>query len=115
MSSSSSPLPIEVDVKSVKSMIDNAADFVLLDVREQNEYDAAKIESSTLVPMSEIQDRVGELQSMREKHVVVHCHHGGRSLQVTQWLRGQGFEQVQNMAGGIDDWSKLVDPSVPRY
>lgn len=111
----SSSLPIEIDIHGVKTMIDNAADFVLLDVREHDEYEAAKIESSTLMPMSEIQERVKELDGLKDKHLIIHCHHGGRSMQVTQWLLGQGFSQVQNMAGGIDQWSQEIDPSVPRY
>jgi len=48
-------------------------------------------------------------------HIVVLCHHGQRSLSVAMWLRGQGFERAQSLAGGIDAWSRVIDPSVPRY
>ena len=65
--------------------------------------------------MREIPSRVGELGGKEAGRVVVHCHPGGRSLRVTQYLRQQGFTQVQNMAGGIDAWSQQVDSSVPRY
>jgi rhodanese-related sulfurtransferase len=56
-----------------------------------------------------------ELESHRNRHIVVLCHVGGRSLRVTRWLRQQGFTQAQNLSGGIDQWSQEIDPSVPRY
>jgi rhodanese-related sulfurtransferase len=65
--------------------------------------------------MSQIQARLGELTPLREKHFVVHCHHGGRSERVTYWLRANGFPRVQNMAGGIDAWAVQIDPALPRY
>ena len=111
----SDQIPLEVTVQDVKSLQESGADFLLLDCREPNEYETAKFEGSTLLPMSEISDRVGELEEHRDSHIIVHCHHGGRSLRVTNWLRGQGFEKVQNMAGGIDQWSQEIDDSVPRY
>ena len=67
-------------------------------------------------PLVPVSARTGEgLEPLREAHVVVHCHHGGRSLQVAQWLRRQGFGRVQNMTGGIDAWSREIDAGVPRY
>lgn len=109
-------LPVEISVQQVKQLLDDdPADFLFLDCREQQEFDFARIEGTTLVPISEISTRVGELEPHRQRRIVVHCHHGGRSLQVTQWLRQQGFEQVQNMTGGIDAWSQDIDPAVPRY
>ena len=62
-----------------------------------------------------LRERIDELEAHRDGRIVVHCHHGGRSMQVTQALRSMGFEQTQNMAGGIDAWSQLIDDSVPRY
>ncbi len=110
-----SELPLETDIQTVKQLLDDSADFLLLDSREQNEYDVAKIEGASLLPMSEIQQRVGELQEKKDEHIVVHCHHGGRSLQVAQWLQQQGFSKVQSMAGGIDQWSLQIDDTVKRY
>ena len=106
---------LEVDVRTVSSMLDRGEDFLLLDVREQEEYEVARIDRSLLIPMSELGDRVTELEPHRDRLVVVHCHHGMRSLQVTHALRGHGFDKVQSMAGGIDQWSQLVDANVPRY
>ena len=65
--------------------------------------------------MSELQERAAKLDAHRERSIVVYCHHGMRSLQVAMWLRAQGLADVQSMAGGIDQWSQTVDPSVPRY
>lgn len=115
MSGTAGEFPLEIDVQSVKGMLDAGDDFLLLDCREEDEFALVRISGATLLPMSEIQGRVAELAPHREKHIVVHCHHGGRSMQVTQWLRGQGFSRVQNMAGGIDHWAVAVDPSLPRY
>lgn len=107
--------PMEVDCRHVKGKLDAGEKFLLLDCREQSEYDTVKIAGAVLVPMSQIQERVGELEAFKEGPVVVHCHHGGRSLRVANWLRGQGYLQAQSMAGGIDDWAVQIDPSLPRY
>ena len=108
------PCPIEIDCASVQQALGQAS-CLLLDCREQDEYDLARIEGATLLPMSEIQDRLAELEPHRDRHLLVYCHHGMRSLQVAQWLRSQGFPTVQSMSGGIDAWSQLIDPTVPRY
>jgi rhodanese-related sulfurtransferase len=108
-------LPVEVDVLTVKQLRDRGEKFLLLDVRNPDEYATANIDGATLIPMGELQARLGELEPHKNAHVVVHCHHGGRSLRVTHFLKQQGFTQVQNMSGGIDAWSQQVDASVPRY
>lgn len=106
-------LPIEIDVLAVKQMLDGGEKFTLLDVREPHEVATAQIAGSTHIPMREVPARMGELPA--DGRIVVHCHHGGRSLRVTQFLRQQGFTQVQNMSGGIDAWSQQVDTGVARY
>jgi len=106
---------IEVDVRTVAAWLESGHDFLLLDVREDDEHAIARIDAAVLVPMSQLRERFSEIAEHRDRHVVVHCHHGGRSMQVTEVLRAQGFERAQNMAGGIDRWSVDVDPSVPRY
>jgi rhodanese-related sulfurtransferase len=108
-------LPIEIDVHGVKQLRDSGESFLLLDVRQPEEYQTANIEGSVLIPMGELADRLDELESHREGRIVVHCHHGGRSMQVTEALRSRGFDGVQNMAGGIDAWSLEIDATVPRY
>lgn len=111
----SSELPIEIDVYTVNELRESGAPFLLLDCRQDSEYETAKIDGSLLIPMGELRERIDELEPHKDGRIVVHCHHGGRSMQVTQALRSMGFEQTQNMAGGIDAWSQLIDDSVPRY
>ena len=105
----------ETDCQSVKSMLDAGDEFLLLDCREEDEWNYVHIDGATLLPLSEIQDRIGELESHRSSDIVVYCHHGGRSLQVTLWLKQQGFRSVRNMSGGVDAWAQLIDPVLPRY
>jgi rhodanese-related sulfurtransferase len=109
------PYPIEIDVAAVQQLRAQSEPFTLLDCREPSEHQTARIEGSTLIPMRDIPGRLGELEPLKDQRIVVHCHHGGRSMRVTQWLREQGFPNVQNMTGGIDAWSQQIDPKVPRY
>jgi rhodanese-related sulfurtransferase len=108
------PLPIETDCAAAQQALGQAS-CLLLDCREQDEYKLARIAGATLLPMSEIQERIADLEPHRDRHVIVYCHHGVRSLHVAYWLRQQGFSNVQSMAGGIDAWSQILDPTVPRY
>jgi rhodanese-related sulfurtransferase len=86
----------------------------LIDVREPWEYSTGHIEPSTLMPMGDVPARATQ-ELDPDEHLTVLCHHGQRSLNVTAWLRGQGFEHAQSLRGGIDAWSAEVDPKVPRY
>src|SRR5215469_13893767 len=104
-----SELPIEITCQEVKSLLDQAGDFALIDCREADEYAVARIDAAKLLPMSEIQQRVAELEPDRARRIVVHCHHGGRSLRVARWLRQNGFAGAQSMSGGIDEWSTKID------
>jgi rhodanese-related sulfurtransferase len=103
----------EITPEDVKSKLEGGEEFTLLDCREPWEYQAARIERAMNIPMGEIPARVQELDP--DEHIIVMCHHGVRSMNVTAWLRQQGFEKVQSMAGGIDRWSRTVDPKVPIY
>ncbi len=86
---------------------------LLLDVREPWEYEAARIAGAQLVPLREVASRIAEIDGARD--IVAICHHGGRSLQAAMFLEKQGFKRVHNLTGGIDAWSRTVDPSVPTY
>lgn len=108
-------VPIEVDCAQVKSYLDTGTEFHFVDCREQDEHDLVHLPEATLIPMSELTGRVDELEAYRDQKVVIHCHHGGRSLRVAQWLREQGFAKAQSMAGGIDAWAVEIDSSLPRY
>lgn len=86
----------------------------LIDVREPWEFQTARVEGSVLIPMGDVPSRAHQELDPDERLVVM-CHAGVRSMNVTVWLRNQGFENVQSMRGGIDAWSTDVDPAVPRY
>ena len=90
-------------------------DPLLLDVREQEEWDTARIEGARLIPLGEIESRSGELAEGKDRPVVVHCHHGARSAMACQLLVQAGFTDVSNLVGGIDAWALSIDPDVPRY
>jgi rhodanese-related sulfurtransferase len=107
-------LPIEIDVQSVQSLL-KSGEIALIDCREQSEWETARIEGAVLMPMSQWMQSIDQLSAFEGKRVVVHCHHGGRSLRVTHWLRENGFPDAQNMTGGINEWSQVVDSQVPRY
>lgn len=112
---SAQEVPLEVDCATVKSRLDAGDPFVFLDCRESSEYDTVRIEGTTLLPMSEMAERVGGLEEHRDSDIIIHCHHGGRSLRVANWLRQQGFSKAQSMAGGIDVWAVEIEPGMPRY
>jgi rhodanese-related sulfurtransferase len=88
-------------------------EVVLLDVREPDEREAATIEPSIHIPMAQVAGRLEELP--RDRPLVVYCHGGTRSMMVAAYLEHRGFPGVANLAGGIDAWSREVDPKVPRY
>lgn len=87
---------------------------VLLDVREPWEFQTASLSGSLLMPMGEVTSRAHQ-ELDPDAPIVVLCHHGARSLSVTMWLRNQGFDHAQSLAGGIDRWSRVIDPAVPLY
>jgi len=110
----------EVTPREVKALIDAGrvgagGDVLLLDVRTPAELAAAAIDGATALPMQEIRMALPDLEAYADGPVIVSCHHGGRSLQVTAFLRQQGVEDVKSMAGGIDVWARDIDPALPRY
>jgi adenylyltransferase/sulfurtransferase len=104
---------IQILPEEAKQKLDNGDKVFLLDVREQWEYDLARIKGATLIPLGQLQQRINELDP--ESEIIVYCHHGVRSFHATMFLRHQGFPKAQNLAGGIDGWSQRVDSTVPRY
>jgi rhodanese-related sulfurtransferase len=87
--------------------------ITLLDVREPWELEICAVAWAKAMPMSEVPQRLGELDPGTE--IVVMCHHGGRSLRVAHFLAQQGFDRVANLAGGIHAWREQVDPSMAAY
>jgi rhodanese-related sulfurtransferase len=90
-------------------------EMVLIDCRTAPERDLARIEGALHVPLHELGARLAELRAYEAAPIVVHCHHGARSLQATAALRQAGFDDVRSLAGGIHLWSLDVDPQVPVY
>ena len=107
-------MDFELSAQQVSELRQQRNDFTLLDCREPWEHQTAHIEGALLIPMNEIPARAHQ-ELDPDAHIVVYCHHGVRSLNVTNWLRQQGFEKVQSMRGGIDAWSRTVDSKVPVY
>jgi rhodanese-related sulfurtransferase len=106
-------LDFEITPEKVATL-KNETELILLDVREPWEYDAAHIEGSLLMPMGDVPSRAFQELNPDDRIIVI-CHHGVRSLNVTVWLRNQGFESVQSLSGGINAWSERIDSSVPCY
>ena len=104
----------EITPEEVKKKLDQAEDFTLIDVREPWEFESSHMAAARLMPMGDVPSRAHQ-ELDPENHIVVVCHHGVRSMNVTVWLRQQGFEKAQSMRGGIDAWSRQVDASVPTY
>ena len=108
------PLPVEISPTEVKRRIAAGEEFTLLDVRELEEHRICHIEGATLIPMREIPQQFDRLEEA-PLPLILFCHHGVRSLTVVSWLREQGLAECSSMAGGIDAWSRDVDPTVARY
>jgi len=104
---------VELSPEQVKAALDAGEPLLLLDCREDGEVSICRLPDALHIPMGQTPGRMDELP--RERDVVVYCHHGVRSLQVAGFLRQRGFERVWSMAGGIDAWSRRIDPTVPRY
>ena len=104
---------IDITPSEVQAMLDGGQKITILDVRNPPEYEICRIEGSILIPINELQDRLGELDSADT--IVAHCHHGPRSTRAVGILKEFGFDRVKNLAGGIDAWSVEVDPSIVRY
>jgi rhodanese-related sulfurtransferase len=107
-------MPItQISATALKTRIENEPGLFLLDVRQANEFEYARIENSVLIPLNQIPQRLGELNSQQD--IVVICHHGVRSQQACMFLAGVGFRNIANLIGGIDAWSCECDSSLPRY
>jgi rhodanese-related sulfurtransferase len=112
----------EISVKEVRAKQEGGEPFILVDVREPNELELASLPEEEFIsmPLSDLRERRLEavpdaLNSSKEADVVVFCHKGLRSAQVTVFLRQQGWTNAVSMAGGIDSWAEEIDESVGRY
>lgn len=104
----------KITVQDLKQKLDNKENIVLVDCREKDEYEYCRIQGAVLIPLSEFEERA-EKELNPKDAIYIHCHHGGRSMRVCEYLQSLGFESTTNVLGGIEAWSLHVDPKVPRY
>jgi rhodanese-related sulfurtransferase len=107
------PVTADLEPVEVKAKIDRGDNFTLVDVREPHEYRIGNIPKAVLIPLGDLEKRLGELNASDE--IVVHCKSGARSAKAVELLQKKGFKNARNMKGGILAWSDKVDPSVPKY
>jgi rhodanese-related sulfurtransferase len=106
----------EISPAEAKNRLNDSNKTVLIDVREAEECALAHLESAEYIPMSSVPAALQRLQTLAESaDLLVLCHHGVRSLQVVAWLRQCGLKNCCSVAGGIDRWSREIDPAIPRY
>ena len=103
----------EIDVNSLKEKLSNNDDLILLDVRTDSEYYLSRIKGSMHIPMQLIPQRINELD--KNKEIIVQCKSVKRSAKVCEYLLQNNFKNVKNLAGGILDWAKNIDPSIVVY
>lgn len=112
-SDSAAPLPPEIAPATLALWRRDGVAHAVLDVREPWEVSVAPLAGAIAVPMGEVPARLVDLP--RDVPLVVLCHHGARSFRVMSWLHARGLLNAVNLAGGIDAWSREVDPTVPGY
>lgn len=103
----------ETTPQELKELMASGAPFRLIDVREPNEHEICSIPGAQLIPLSDFVNRIGELDSAET--IVLHCHHGVRSMKALEMLRSAGFRKIKSLKGGIDAWAEEIDPTTPRY
>ncbi len=107
--------PLELTLEEAARRV-RANEAAVIDVREPEEYAIAHLDGARLIPMQSVPSELQKLDELADQcTLLVLCHHGVRSLQVASWLRERGIENAYSVAGGIDRWSREIDPSVPRY
>ncbi len=104
----------EITAAELKARMDSGEDVQLIDVRQPDEHEFARIKGAKLIPLGDIVKRINELDANRE--LVLHCKAGGRSAQAIEMLKRAGFAgEMKNLKGGITAWSNEVDPKIPKY
>lgn len=104
---------LQINPREVQQRLERGEKFLLVDVREQWEFDVCRLPGAKLIPLGSVPSSLQLFEQAED--VVIYCHHGRRSLDAVAWLRQQGVEGARSMAGGIERWSREIDPAVPRY
>lgn len=107
----------EITVQELKDKIDNGEPVFILDVRDPFEKYQSDIdyEQKTLIPIGNLRERVNEVEAYRDREIVCLCRSGSRSARACEFLEQQGFEKAINLKGGINQWAREIDPSLPVY
>lgn len=106
-------LEFEISPELVSEMVEAGENLILLDIREDWEWEKAHLEGAIHIPLSELGRRIDELDSQSE--IIVYCHLGDRSIDGCLQLWDLGFRKIRSLTGGIEAWSELIDPTVPKY
>jgi rhodanese-related sulfurtransferase len=106
---------MQIRVTELRDKLAAGEPVYLLDVREPEEHAYCRLPGDTLIPLGELVGRADDVAPPPGVPVVVYCHHGVRSLRAVGFLRSAGHPTAVSLAGGIDAWSRLIDPAVPRY
>ena len=102
-----------IEVEELRDMLKSPEPPLVIDVREKWENELCSLPGSTLIPLGSLPQHLAELP--KDRTIVLHCHHGGRSGRATAYLMAQGYDKVFNLTGGIHGWSTRIDPSVKTY
>jgi rhodanese-related sulfurtransferase len=106
---------LEITPEQLSEKLRRGAAVWLLDVRNDWEHQLARLPDQAVIPLHELPARLEEIAADPGAEIVCYCHHGVRSLTAASILRQAGFGNAVSLAGGIDLWSRRIDPSVPRY
>ncbi|MFO0807143.1 MAG: rhodanese-like domain-containing protein [Gemmataceae bacterium] len=105
----------EIQPQVLDAMLKAGSPVVLIDVRQPEENEFVALPNSQFIPLGELPVRTAEIDPPAGALVVVYCHHGIRSRKGAAFLEASGISPVASLTGGIDAWSQLVDPTMPRY
>ncbi len=104
----------EINVNDLNERIQKGDKINLLDVREQFEYNMVNLDGK-LIPLGELESRIGEIEEWKDQEIIIHCRSGARSAEACRILMRHGFKNPINLQGGINRWAMLIDPSLPMY
>ena len=111
-----SPRPLEVSVQETQRLIAAGdTDLRLIDVRDPDEYEYCRLPGAELIPLPTVPTQAPDRLPDKAAEIIVYCHHGMRSARAAEQLRQVGYANARSMAGGIEQWSREIDSTVPRY
>ncbi|MEX0686845.1 MAG: rhodanese-like domain-containing protein [Balneolales bacterium] len=104
----------EIEVKELEQKLEQQDKPYVLDVREPHEYDIANI-NGDLIPLGQLEERLDDIKVGKDDEIIVHCRSGKRSAEAVKILQENGFTNAKNLKGGIHEWARQIDPSLPLY